>query len=88
VIAARGASREVLPVRGGAENSPTVYRGLRDYEGAVEAREVDGEILGTTVSEAVRGLACDLALIYGEAVALLTMGGAISERSWPSAAAS
>ena len=44
VIAARGASREVLPVRGGAENSPMVYRVLRDYEGAVEAREVGVEI--------------------------------------------
>jgi hypothetical protein len=43
VIAARGASREVLPVRGGAENSPMVYR-VRDYEGAVEAREVGVEI--------------------------------------------
>jgi hypothetical protein len=43
VIAARGASREVLPVRGGAENSPMVYR-VRDYEGAVEAREVGVEV--------------------------------------------
>ena len=36
VMAARGASREVLPIRGGTENSPAVYRVLRDYEGAVE----------------------------------------------------
>ena len=70
VIPARGASREVLPVRGGTENSPAVYRILRDYEGAVEAREVGGEVLGNTVSEAVRGLASDLALIDGEAAAL------------------
>jgi hypothetical protein len=70
VIAARGASREVLPVRGGTENSPAVYRILRDYEGAVEAREVGGEILGNTVSDAVRGLTTDLALIDGEAAAL------------------
>ena len=64
VIAARGASREVLPVRGGAENSPIVYR-VRDYEGAVE-----GERSVLRFSEVVRGLACDLALIYGEEVAL------------------
>ena len=64
MIAARGASREVLPVRGGDENSPIVYR-VRDYEGAVEASEV-----GLRFSEVVRGLACDLALIYGEEVAL------------------
>ena len=64
VIAARGASREVLPVRGGAENSPIVYR-VRDYEGAVEAREV-----GVEIQRSGRGLACDLALTYGEEVAL------------------
>jgi len=40
---ALGASLEVLPVRGGAENSPMVYR-VRDYEGALEAREVGVEI--------------------------------------------
>jgi hypothetical protein len=50
--------------------APTVNHVLCDYEGAVEAREVGGEILGNAVSEAVRGLACDLALIDGEAVAL------------------
>ena len=38
-------------------------------------------------SEAVRALTCDLALIYGEAVALRDNGVTISERSWPSAAA-
>ena len=38
-----GASREVLPVPGGAEDSPMVCR-VRDYEGAVEAREVGVEI--------------------------------------------
>jgi len=39
-------------------------------------------------SEVVRGLACDLALIYARRWRCGTMGVAISERSWPSAAAS
>jgi len=39
-------------------------------------------------SEVVRGLACDLALIYGEEVALRDDGRSDFERSWPSAAAS
>jgi hypothetical protein len=41
-----------------------VYR-VRDYEGAVE-----GERSVLRFSEVVRGLACDLAPIYGEEVAL------------------
>jgi hypothetical protein len=59
-----------------------VHRVLRDCEGAVEARE-----WVLRFSEAVRGLTCDLALIYGEAVVLRDNGVAISERSLPRAAA-
>jgi len=51
---------------------------LCDCDGAVEARELGGEILGNIVSEAVRGLVSDLAL----------MGGVTSGRLGPSAAAS
>ena len=64
VIAARGASREVLPVRGGAENSQW------SIAYAIRKEPLRRERSVLRFSEVVRGLACDLALIYGEEVAL------------------
>jgi hypothetical protein len=69
VIAARGASRKFFRF---AATPRTHQRSVARYAIATEPlrREVGGEILGSAVSEAVRGLAPDLALIDGEALAL------------------
>ena len=79
VISARGASWEVLPVPGGAGT----HQWSVAYAITKEPLRRERSVL--RFSEVVRGLACDLAPIYGEEVALRDDGrsdfGALTAKS-------